>query len=68
MRMERQSGIESNININGCQVMLYFVPQSVDGVIENIQSILSDAYNERVQKELKSIMESKHLESSKDTA
>lgn len=59
LQEEKRSVLESKIN--GCQVMLHFVPQSIDGVIENVQSILSNAYDERVQKELKALIENKHL-------
>lgn len=52
MQGAKQSVLESEIN--GCQVTLHFTPQSVDGVIENVQSILSKAYDERVQSELSS--------------
>ena len=61
MSEERQLALESEIN--GCQVMLHFVPQPIDGIIENVQSILSNAYNERVQKELKALIENRHLAS-----
>lgn len=61
MLEERQLVLESEIN--GCQVMLHFVPQPMDGIIENVQSILSNAYNERVQKELKALSQNKHLAS-----
>ena len=38
--------------INGCQITLSFSAKPVDGVIEKIQSILSNAYDERVQNDL----------------
>lgn len=38
--------------INGCQITLSFSAKLVDGVIEKIQSILSNAYDERVQNDL----------------
>ena len=43
--------------INGCQITLSFSAKPVSGVIEKIQSILSNAYNERVQSELTGIIE-----------
>ncbi len=43
--------------INGCQITLSFSAKPVNGVIEKIQSILSKAYNERVQSELMGIIE-----------
>lgn len=54
MQIEKQSIIE--IEANGCLVTLYFVPKSVDGVIEKVQSILSNAYDERIQKEIKELI------------
>lgn len=41
------------IEVNDCPVTLYFASKSVEGVIENLQSILSSAYDERIQRELK---------------
>ena len=38
--------------VNGCQIILSFSAKPVDGVIEKIQSILSNAYDERVQNDL----------------
>ena len=38
--------------INGCLVSLSFSLKLVDGVIEKVQSILSNAYDERVQNDL----------------
>lgn len=38
--------------VNGCQITLSFSAKPVDGVVEKIQSILSNAYNERVQNDL----------------
>lgn len=38
--------------INGCSVTLSFVVNPVEGVIEKVKSILSNAYDERVQNEL----------------
>lgn len=49
--MERQMG--------GCDVKIFFSPNLVDGVIERVQSILSHAYDERVQNDLKEITASK---------
>ena len=38
--------------IGGCRVTLSFAEKPVEGVIENMQSILSSAYDERVQNDL----------------
>lgn len=38
--------------VNGCRITLSFSAKPVDGVIERIQSILSNAYDERVQNDL----------------
>lgn len=38
--------------VNGCQITLSFSAKPVDGMIEKIQSILSNAYDERVQNDL----------------
>lgn len=38
--------------INGCSVTLSFVVNPVEGVIEKVKFILSNAYDERVQNEL----------------
>lgn len=38
--------------IDGCKVTLFFVEKPVEGVIETMQSILSNAYDERVQNDL----------------
>lgn len=38
--------------INGCHVTLSFLPESREGVVEKVKSILSNAYDERVQKDL----------------
>lgn len=38
--------------IGGCKVTLFFAEKPVEGVIETIQSILSNAYDERVQNDL----------------
>lgn len=37
---------------NGCRVTLIFTEKPVEGVVEGIQSILSNAYDERVQNDL----------------
>lgn len=42
--------------VNGCHVTLSFSAKSVDGVIEKIQSILSNAYDERVQNDLSELV------------
>ena len=52
--MEKQSVIE--IEVNGCPVTVHFVSKCADGVIENVQAILSNAYDERIQKELKELI------------
>ena len=49
------------MNVNGCSVTLAFVERPKDGVIENIQSILSKAYDERVENDLKKIVEQKNI-------
>lgn len=38
--------------ISGCRITLSFSEKPVDGVMEKIQSILSNAYDERVQSDL----------------
>lgn len=38
--------------INGCLVALSFLPEPADGVVEKVKSILSNAYDERVQNDL----------------
>lgn len=38
--------------VNDCQITLFFSAKPVDGMIEKIQSILSNAYDERVQNDL----------------
>ena len=38
--------------IDGCRVTLLFAEKTVEGVIETMQSILSNAYDERVQNDL----------------
>lgn len=45
--------------ISGCHVTLFFVEKPVEGVMERIQSILSNAYEERVQNDLKEIVSRK---------
>lgn len=42
--------------INGCRVTLSFAVMPVEGVIEKVQSILSGAYDERVQNDLTEII------------
>lgn len=51
MKTTEQSMV--NTEIRGCSITIYFALNSADRVIENIQSILSNAYDERIQKELK---------------
>ena len=43
--------------INGCQVTLSFLDEPVDSVMKCIKDILSNAYEERVQKELKELVD-----------
>ena len=50
MRSAEQQRIEKEIN--GCQITLSFSAKPVDGVMDKIQSILSKAYDERVQNDL----------------
>lgn len=50
MKPGEQPVIETKIN--DCLVTLSFVEKPADGVIENVQSILSNAYDERVQNDL----------------
>ena len=38
--------------INGCHVMVLFVTEPAEDVSDKIKSILSNAYEERVEKEL----------------
>ena len=45
--------------INGCRVTLLFAAMPVEGAIEKVQSILSGAYDERVQNDLIEIITSK---------
>lgn len=47
--------------VNGCHVTLSFSAKPVDGVIEKIQSILSNAYDERVQNDLSELVDLKVL-------
>lgn len=42
--------------IDGCMVKLTFAEKPVEGVIEKVQSILSNAYDERVKNELMNIV------------
>ena len=44
------------IEVNGCPVILHFASKAEDHVMENIQSVLSNAYDERIQKELKELI------------
>lgn len=50
MALEKRSVIETHVN--GCPVTLYFVSESVESVLEDVKAILSNAYDERVQKEI----------------
>lgn len=54
MQEAKQSIFESEVN--GCRVTLHFTLKPVDGVLENVQSILSKAYDERVQNDLSLIV------------
>ena len=54
MRPAEQQVIEKEVN--GCQITLSFSASPVNGVIEKIQSILSNAYDERVQNDLTGIV------------
>ncbi|GFI11579.1 hypothetical protein IMSAGC007_04056 [Lachnospiraceae bacterium] len=54
MRPAEQQVIEKDVN--GCQITLSFSASPVNGVIEKIQSILSNAYDERVQNDLTGIV------------
>lgn len=54
MQSAEQQIIEKEIN--GCQVILSFSAKPVNGVMEKIQSILSKAYDERVQNDLMGIV------------
>lgn len=38
--------------INGCLVRMSFVNEPVEGVMDKMKSILSNAYDERVQQDL----------------
>lgn len=38
--------------INGCHVTLSFLPEPAEDVVEKVKSILSNAYDERVQNDL----------------
>lgn len=44
-------------SINGCSVILSFLRKPSPDVMENIQSILSNAYGERLQKDLQAIQD-----------
>ena len=54
MQPAEQQVIEKEVN--GCQITLSFSASPVNGVIEKIQSILSNAYDERVQNVLTGIV------------
>ncbi len=54
MQSAEQQVIEKEIN--GCQITLSFSAKPVNGVMEKIQSILSNAYDERVQNDLMDIV------------
>ena len=46
---------------NGCRIFLSFAEKPVDGVIEKLQSILSNAYDERVQTDLMELINAKSM-------
>ncbi|WP_435084333.1 hypothetical protein [Ohessyouella blattaphilus] len=48
------------LEINECRVNISFSDKPVDGVVENVKGILSQAYDERMESELSSI--AKHQE------
>ena len=50
MQKDEVATMESQIG--GCSVEICFAADPVDGVIERVQSILSHAYDERVQNDL----------------
>ena len=50
--MQTAEGSMMETEIGGCRVKLTFAAELVEGVIERIKSILSNAYDERVQNEL----------------
>ena len=54
MQSREQPVIE--IEVNGCPVILHFASKAEDHVMENIQSVLYNAYDERIQKELKELI------------
>lgn len=45
--------------INGCRVVMHFLPRPSEGVMERMQSILSNAYEERVQNNLRELVSPK---------
>lgn len=38
--------------INGCYVTISFAKEPVEGIVDKVKSILSNAYDERVQQDL----------------
>lgn len=38
--------------INGCHVTIAFAKEPVEGIVDKVKSILSNAYDERVQQDL----------------
>lgn len=38
--------------INGCHVTISFAKEPVEGIVDKVKSILSNAYDERVQQDL----------------
>ncbi|MCD8197933.1 MAG: hypothetical protein LUE24_12340 [Lachnospiraceae bacterium] len=49
-RMETERKIRAEVN--GCHVCLVFTEKPVEGVIDKVRAVLSNAYEERVQREL----------------
>ena len=47
------------MEINGCRVVMHFLPRPSEGVMERMQSILSNAYEERVQNNLRELVSPK---------
>ncbi len=50
--MESRMETEIRVEVNGCHVCLVFAEKPMEGVIDKVRAVLSDAYEERVQKEL----------------
>ena len=54
---QKEQGRVIEKSINGCSVTLSFLRKPSPDVLENIQSILSNAYEERLQKDLQAIQD-----------